>query len=162
MPVASRRPYACRWAASQWQWGEKWKEFVNDPMRRAFRSSWDVSIESGQVWWSLTTATKRVFFGMHRSSPGKYNAPGVHPVGRTRSGGIFHDSHEAAAASVPGARIVPYQYRDSLLSSVGARRNGGRSHPPNECAVLYPCDSPMMANLEVHADGKRDPHSKRP
>jgi RES domain-containing protein len=48
-------------------------------------------------------------------------------------------------------RIVPYKYRDSLLSSVGARINGGRYNPPNEFGILYTCDSQMTANLEVNA-----------
>ena len=48
-------------------------------------------------------------------------------------------------------RLVPYKYRTSLLSTIGARTAGGRYNPPGEFGVLYTCDSPLTANLEVAA-----------
>lgn len=48
-------------------------------------------------------------------------------------------------------RLVPYKYLASLLSTIGARTAGGRYNPPGEFGVLYTCDSPLTANLEVAA-----------
>jgi RES domain-containing protein len=48
-------------------------------------------------------------------------------------------------------RLVPYKYRTSLLSTVGAQTVGGRYSPAAEFGVLYTCDSPLTANLEVAA-----------
>lgn len=48
-------------------------------------------------------------------------------------------------------RIVPYKYRNSLLSVAGAQLSGGRYNPPNEFGLLYTCDTQLTANLEVQA-----------
>ncbi len=48
-------------------------------------------------------------------------------------------------------RLVPYKYRTSPLSTIGARTAGGRYNPLGEFGVLYTCDSPLTANLEVGA-----------
>ncbi len=48
-------------------------------------------------------------------------------------------------------RLVPYKYRTSPLSAIGARTAGGRYNPPGEFGILYTCDSPLTANLEATA-----------
>jgi RES domain-containing protein len=48
-------------------------------------------------------------------------------------------------------RLIPYKYRNSLLSVAGAVMIGGRYNPPNEFGVLYTCDTQLTANLEVQA-----------
>lgn len=48
-------------------------------------------------------------------------------------------------------RVVPYKYRDSLLSVNGALTQGGRYNPPNEFGVLYTSDTQATAFREVNA-----------